>query len=162
MLTDFTPNWAFFLFFVISHDRRLEHGWNWILWPSNLMLTDFMPNWALFLFSLFHIITWIKLNSMTYEFNVDRFYAQLGAFSIFVHSHDRGMKPGSNWISWPVNLMLTDFTPNWALFLFSLFHMKEGPKCQKSGRVCVISMTQRCLVSSFFCQHFKWPSLINK
>ena len=118
-----------FSFFVILHDRRMEHGWNWILWPSNLMLTDFTPNWALFLFSLFHILkrwTLNQIESMTDEFNVDRFYAQLGAFPIFVHSHDRGMKPGSNWISWPVYLMLTDFTPNWALFLFSLFHTKEG------------------------------------
>ena len=57
------------------------------------------------------------------------------------------MKPGSNWISWPVNLMLTDFTLNWVLFLFLLFHTKEGSKSKKSGRVCVISMTQRCLVT---------------
>ena len=27
-------------------------------------------------------------------------------------------QPGSNWILWPINLMLTDFTPNWGLFLF--------------------------------------------
>ena len=112
---------------------------------------------------------------MTYEFNVDRFYAQLlGAFSIFVHLHDRGMKPGSNWILWSVYLMLTDFTPNWALFYFRYFTRKMGEtwiklnclfcefnvdgfwaqlgvffyfryfrsKSQKSGRVCVISMTQ--------------------
>ena len=29
---------------------------------------------------------------MTCEFNVDRFYAQLGAFSIFVISHEKGVK----------------------------------------------------------------------
>ena len=70
--------------------------------------------------------TWMKLNLMTFEFNVDRFYAQLGAFSIFTISHIREMKPGSNWIPWPMNLMLKDFTPNWALFLFSSIHMLEG------------------------------------
>ena len=69
--------------------------------------------------------TWIKLELMTYEFNVDRFDAQLGAFSFFVISYDRGIKLGSNWNSWHMNLMLTDFTPNWALFLFSLFHILE-------------------------------------
>ena len=107
---------------------------------------------------------------MTYKFNVDRFYAQMGAFSIFVHAHDRGMKPRSNWISWPVSLMLADFSPNWAFFLFSLFHMKEGSKSQKSGRVCVILMTLRCLVLPFFCHSFQlitstcrnrfWPYLV--
>ena len=70
--------------------------------------------------------TWMKLNLMTFEYNVDRFYAQLGAFSIFTISHIREMKPGSNWIPWPMNLMLKDFTPNWALFLFSSIHMLEG------------------------------------
>ena len=95
----------------------MEHGWNWILWPSNLMLIDFMLNWALFIFSLFHILE---------RWNLDQIESR--DLWIFVHSHDRGMKPGSNWISWPVNLMLTDFTPYWALFLFSLFHMKEGSK----------------------------------
>ena len=68
----------------------------------------------------------MKFNLMTFEFNVDRFYAQLGAFSIFTISHIREMKPGSNWIPWPMNLMLTDFTPNWALFLFPSIHMIEG------------------------------------
>ena len=67
---------------------------------------------------------------MTYEFNVDRFYAQLGAFSFFVISYDRGIKLESNWNSWPMNLMLTDFTPNWALFLFFVIshdrHMEHG------------------------------------
>ena len=29
---------------------------------------------------------------MTCEFNVDRFYAQLGAFSILVISHEKGVK----------------------------------------------------------------------
>ena len=76
----------------------------------------------------------ILLTQKWYHFNVDRFYAQLGTFSIFVHSHDRGMKPGSNWIPWPMNLMLKDFTPNWALFLFSLFHTKEGSKVKKAAR----------------------------
>ena len=41
---------------------------------------------------------------MTYELNVDRFYAQLGIFSIFVISHDIGMKI---WIK--LNLMTQDF-----------------------------------------------------
>ena len=62
--------------------------------------------------------TWIKLNLMTYGLNVDRFYVQLGVFSIFVISHDIGMKSGSSWISWPRIFMLTDFTPNWALFFY--------------------------------------------
>ena len=64
----------------------------------NLMLSDFTPNWALFLFSLFHIIdVWNmdEIESMTFEFNVDRFYAQLGTFSVFTISHIRE-KPGSN------------------------------------------------------------------
>ena len=90
----------------------------------------------------------MKLNRMTFEFNVDRFYAQLGAFSIFTISHIREMKPGSNWIPWPMNLMLKDFTPNWALFLFSLFHTKEGSKSQKKGRVwCHLDDTA---LSSFY------------
>ena len=38
----------------------------------------------------------MKLNLMTFEFNVDRFYAQMGAFSVFTISHIREMKPGSN------------------------------------------------------------------
>ena len=58
-------------------------------------------------------------------FNVDRFYAQLGAFSIFVISHERWVKPGSNWIACSVNLMLTDFGPNWAFFfIFVIFGQK--------------------------------------
>ena len=65
-------------------------------------------------------------------FNVDRFYAQLGAFSIFVISHERWVKPGSNWIACSVNLMLTDFGPNWAFFFFffSLFSVKKSKKRQ--------------------------------
>ena len=80
---------------------------------------------SIFVISFDRDKTWIKLKLMTYEFNVDRFYAQLGTFSFFVISYDRsrGIKLGSNWNSWPMNYMLTDFTPNWALFLFSLFHM---------------------------------------
>ena len=59
---------------------------------------------------------------MTYAFNVDRFYAQLGVFSIFVISHERWVKLGSNWISCSVNSMLTDFWPNWAFcFIFVIF-----------------------------------------
>ena len=38
----------------------------------------------------------MKLNFMTFETNVDKFYAQLGAFSIFTISHIREMKPESN------------------------------------------------------------------
>ena len=73
--------------------------------------------------------TWIKLNLMTYELNVDRFYAQLGVFfSIFVISHDIGMKSGSNWISWPRIFMLTDFTPNWALFSIFVISFDRGIK----------------------------------
>ena len=67
---------------------------------------------------------------MTYEFNVDRFYAQLGAFSIFVISHERGVKPGSNWISCSVNLMLMDFRPNWAFFFFIFVIFGWGVKGQ--------------------------------
>ena len=176
MLTDFTPNWAFFFFyfryftwyrdeiwiklnlmtqdfhvdrccahwalfsiFVISFDRGIKLGSNWNSWPMSLMLTDFTPNWVLFLFSLFHMIedkTWIKLKLMAYEFNVDRFYAQLGAFSFFVISHDRRMEHGWNWILWPSNLMLTDFTPNWALFRFSLFHILVT-RHNKTGQLSV-------------------------
>ena len=66
---------------------------------------------------------------MTYEFNVDRFYAQLGAFSFFVISYDRRDKTWDQIETHDLsNLMLTDFTPNWALFLFSLFHTIRGVK----------------------------------
>ena len=70
----------------------------------------------------------MKLNLMTFEFNVDIFYAQLGTFSIFTISHIREMKPGSNWIPWPMNLMLTDFMPNWTLFLFFVHLHDRGMK----------------------------------
>ena len=103
-----------------------------LLWPTwiklNLMTYEltvdrFYAQLGVF-FSLFHMIdVWNmdELNLMTFEFNVDRLYAQLGAFSIFTISHIREMKPGSNWIPWPMNLMLTNFTPNWALFYFRPF-----------------------------------------
>ena len=61
---------------------------------------------------------WIKLNLMTQDFHVDRCCAHWPLFSVLVISFDRGIELGSNWNSWPMNLMLTDFTPNWALFLF--------------------------------------------
>ena len=63
------------------------------------MLTDFTPNWALFIFSLFHMIdVWNmdEIESYDLRIYVDRFYAQLGAFSIFTISHIREMKLGSN------------------------------------------------------------------
>ena len=45
--------------------------------------------------------------------------------------------------------MLTDFTPNWALFLFSLFHMKEGSKMSKKWQgMCHLDDT--ALSSIFF------------
>ena len=72
--------------------------------------------------------TWIKLNLMTFELNVDRFYAQLDVFSIFVISHDIGMESGSNWISWPRIFVLTDFTPNWALFSIFVILFDRGIK----------------------------------
>ena len=83
MLIDFTPNWALFLFSLFhiidvwnmdeieSYDLRIE-CWQ-ILRPIGH-------------FFYFHYFTyerdetWIKLNPMTYEFIVNRFYAQLGFF----------------------------------------------------------------------------------
>ena len=85
---------------------------------------------------------------MTCEFNVDRFYAQLGAFSIFVISHERGVKPGSNWISCSVNLMLTDFGPNWTFFFFFFFFLFSVKKSKKRQGMCHLDDT--ALSSSFF------------
>ena len=65
--------------------------------------------------------TWIKLNLMTYELNDDR-------LTIGIISHDIGMKSGSNWISWPRFFMLTDFTPNWALFSIFVISFDRGIK----------------------------------
>ena len=123
-----------FFFFVISGttDRGIKPGSNWNSWHMNLMLTDFTPNWALFLFSLFHILERWNLDQIESHdpgFSCWQILRPIGRFfSIFVISFDRGIKLGSNWNSWPMNLMLTDFTPNWVLFLVSLFHMIDVSK----------------------------------
>ena len=125
----FYAQFCLFSFFVISYDRGIKLGSNWTheLWIKCWQILR--PIGLFFLFSLFHMIdVWNmdEIESYDFEFNVDRFYAQLGAFSIFTISHIREMKPGSNWIPSTMNLMLTDFTPHWALFLFSSIHMIEG------------------------------------
>ena len=118
----------------------LLRNYGTLLWPTwiklNLMTYElnvdrFYAQLGVFFF-YFRYFTWyrdeiwIKLNLMTQDFHVDRCCAHWALFSIFVISFDRGIKLGSNWNSWPMSLMLTDFTPNWVLFLFSLFHMIEG------------------------------------
>ena len=117
-----------FSFFVISYDSGIKLGSNWNSWPMNLMLIDFTPNWALFLFLSIHMIEGWNLDQIESHdpgFSCWQILRPIGRFSIFVISFDRGIKLGSNWNSWPMNLLLTDFTPNWALFLFSLFHILE-------------------------------------
>ena len=84
MLTDFTPigRYFFSIFTMLSHIREMFKNLDQIeshdlviasfCRGMNLMLTDFTPNWVITSFCV------------------------VGQFSIFVHSHDRGMKPGSN------------------------------------------------------------------
>ena len=114
-----------FSIFTISHIREMKPGSNWIPWPMNLMLTDFTPNWALFLFSSIHMIEGWNLDQIeSHDLWILcwQILRSIGRFSIFVISHERGVKPGSNWISCSVNLMLTDFRPNWAFFfIFAIF-----------------------------------------
>ena len=69
----------------------------------------------------------IKFNLMTYELNVDRFYAQLGVFFYFRYFT---WYRDEIWIK--LNLMTQDFHVDrfyaqlGAFFLFSLFHLIEG------------------------------------
>ena len=88
-----TANCFFFFFFILLLRNYCNST---LLWP-----------------------TWIKLNLMTYELNVDRFYAQLGVFSIFCISHDKWNLDQIESHD-PRIFMLTDFAPNWALFFY--FH----------------------------------------
>ena len=62
---------------------------------------------------------------MTCEFNVDRFYAQLGAFSIFVILHERGVKMSKKWQGM---CHLDDTALSSIFFLLSTFQMTIANK----------------------------------